>query len=468
MDLHLHLGEEGGLAEQIYAQLHERISTDALPAGTVLPSSRELAARLSVSRATVVAAYERLAAHGLIRSRAGIGTIVTGRRIPAPAAPAASPLRPRAIWSAEQLAVPDLPEPDTEFNFAVGVPGRTKFPFARWRALLNDQLRTRTDVSYADPAGSARLRAALARHLIVSRGVRIGPEQLVITTGAQQAFDMAARVLLEPGDTVAVEDPGYLPAYRGFLAHGARVVGVPVDSEGLVVDQIPAGTRLVYVTPSHQFPLGMPMSESRRTALLDWAARHDAAIVEDDYDSEFRFTGRPLTPLQATDSEGRVLYVGSFSKTLLPALRVGFLGVPPTLAEAARRAKFVADYGTAGHVQAALAAFIEAGDLARHIRRMRRSYERRHHLLIGTLREHFANLLEPIESSGGTHMAALLTPGQLPDTTLTARALAEGVNLGTISRWGIERPGPNGFVFGYGAISADRIPDGLAALRRVI
>ncbi|MQA79995.1 MAG: aminotransferase class I/II-fold pyridoxal phosphate-dependent enzyme [Streptosporangiales bacterium] len=468
MDLHMHLGEEGGLAEQIYTQLHERISTGALPAGTVLPSSRELAARLSVSRATVVTAYERLAAHGLIRPRAGIGSFVTGRRAAAAAVPAASPLRPRAIWRAEHLAVPDLTVPATEFNFAPGVPARTRFPFARWRALLNDQVRTRTEVNYGDPAGSARLRHALARHLVVSRGVRTAPEQLVITTGAQQAFDIAARVLLEPGDTVAVEDPGYLPAYRAFLAYGARVVGVPVDGEGLVVDQLPAGTRMVYVTPSHQFPLGMPMSESRRTALLAWAARHDAAIVEDDYDSEYRFTGRPLTPLQATDREGRVLYVGSFSKTLLPALRVGFLGVPATLGEAARRAKFVADYGTAGHVQAALAAFIEEGDFARYIRRMRRSYERRHHLLVGTLRELFAGLLEPIESSGGTHMAALLTPGQPHDATLAAHALAEGVNLGTISRWGIERPGPNGFVFGYGAISTDRIPDGLAALRRVI
>ncbi|WP_130385382.1 PLP-dependent aminotransferase family protein [Kribbella sp. VKM Ac-2569] len=468
MDLHLHLGEEGGLVEQIYAQLYERISTDALPAGTVLPSSRDLAARLSVSRATVVAAYERLAAHGLIRSRAGIGTIVTDRRSHATAALAASPLRPRPIWAAEQLAVPDLAGPEPEFDFAPGIPGRTQFPFARWRALLNDQLRLRTEVNYADPAGSARLRDVLARHLVVSRGVRIAPEQLVITSGAQQAFDIAARVLLEPGDTVAVEDPGYLPAYRGFLAHGARVVGVPVDNEGLVVDQLPAEARMVYVTPSHQFPLGMPMSESRRTALLAWAARHDAAIVEDDYDSEFRFTGRPLTPLQATDSEGRVLYVGSFSKTLLPALRVGFLGVPATLGEAARRAKLVADYGTAGHLQAALAAFIEEGGLARHIRRMRRAYERRHHLLIGTLREHFAGILEPIESIGGTHMAALLTPGQPDDTILAARALAAGVSVGTISRWGIDRSGPNGFVFGYGAIASDRIPDGLAALRRVI
>lgn len=469
MDLHLHLDDQSGLAEQIYAQLHGRISAGTLPAGTLLPSSRELAARLSVSRATVVAAYERLAAHGLIRSRAGIGSFVVGRRpAAAAAAPAASPLRPRAIWRAEHLAVPDLTAPAAEFDFALGVPARTRFPFARWRALVNDQLRTRTEVSYADPAGSARLRDALARHLVVSRGVRTGPEQLVITTGAQQAFDIAARVLLEPGDTVAVEDPGYLQAYRAFLAYGAHVVGVPVDPDGLVVDQLPAQTRMVYVTPSHQFPLGMPMSESRRTALLAWAARHDAAIVEDDYDSEYRFTGRPLTPLQATDTEGRVLYVGSFSKTLLPALRVGFLAVPSTLAEAARRAKFVADFGAAGHVQAALAAFIEEGDLARYIRRMRRSYERRHYLLIGTLRERFAGLLEPIESSGGTHVAALLTPGQPSDTSLAVRALAEGVNLVTISRWGIERPGPNGFVFGYGAISADRIRDGLAALHRVI
>lgn len=468
MDLHLHLHDEGGLAEQIYAQLHERISSDALPAGTALPSSRELATRLSVSRATVVAAYERLAAHGLIRSRAGIGTFVTGRRDPTVVTPTASPLRPRAIWHDEHLAVPDLTVPAAEFSFAPGVPTRTRFPFARWRALLGDQLRTRTEVHYTDPVGSARLRDALARHLVVSRGLRIAPEQLVITTGAQQAFDIAARVLLDPGDIVAVEDPGYLPAYRALLAHGARVVGVPVDDEGLVVDRLPAGTRMVYVTPSHQFPLGMPMSESRRTALLAWAARHDAAIVEDDYDSEYRFTGRPLTPLQATDTEGRVLYVGSFSKTLLPSLRVGFLGVPATLAEATRRAKLAADFGTAAHVQAALAAFIEEGDLARYVRRMRRSYERRHHLLIASLREHFAGLLEPIESSGGTHMAALLTPGRPRDTDLAARALAEGVNVGTISRWGVEHPGPNGFVFGYGAISADEIPDGLAALRRVI
>ncbi|MFI7062545.1 PLP-dependent aminotransferase family protein [Kribbella sp. NPDC050124] len=465
MDLHLQLGQ-GGLADQIHAQLHERISTGALPAGTVLPSSRELAARLSVSRATVVAAYDLLAAHGLIRSRAGVGTFVTGGPVAAPTAPTGSPLRARAIW--DSFAVPDLSVPTAEFNFAPGVPARTKFPFARWRALVNDQLRSRTDVHYADPAGSDRLRTALTRHLVVSRGVHLAPEQLVITTGAQQAFDIAARVLLEPGDTVAVEDPGYLPSYRGFLAHGARVVGVPVDSEGLVVDQLPVGTRLVYVTPSHQFPLGMPMSEGRRTALLAWAARHDAAIVEDDYDSEFRFSGRPLTPLQAADREGRVLYVGSFSKTLLPTLRVGFLGVPSVLAEAARRAKFAADYGTAGHVQAALAAFIEDGDLARHIKRMRRSYERRHDVLIAVLREHFAGLLEPIESLGGTHTTALLTPGQPPDTVLAARALAAGVNLGPVSRWGIDRPGPNGFVFGYGAIAAERIADGLAALRRVI
>jgi GntR family transcriptional regulator/MocR family aminotransferase len=468
MDLHLHLDEASGLAEQIYAQLCERIGSGALPAGTVLPSSRELATRLAVSRATVVSAYERLAAHGLIRSRGGIGTFVTGEHTSAARKPASSPLRPRPIWASERLRVPDLTAPAAEFDFGPGVPARSQFPFARWRALLNDQLRSRAEVNYGDPAGSARLREALARHLVVSRGLRIAHEQLVITTGAQQAFDLAARVLVEPGDTVAVEDPGYLPAYRAFLAHGARVVGVSVDAEGLVVDRLPAEARLVYVTPSHQFPLGMPMSESRRTALLAWAAQHDAAIVEDDYDSEYRFTGRPLTPLQAQDEEGRVLYVGSFSKTLLPALRVGFLGVPATLTDAARSAKFAADFGTGGQVQAALATFIEDGDLARYIRRTRRSYERRHHLLIALLRERFADVLEPIESSGGTHLAALLAAGQRDDTELAGRALAEGVRLTTTSRWGFERPGPNGFVFGYGAIPEDRIPAALDALRRVI
>lgn len=469
MDLHLQLDDDRGLADQIYTQLRDRIGTEALPAGTVLPSSRRLAERLAVSRATVVAAYERLAAHGLIRARAGVGTIVTGTP-PArttTAVPADSPLRAREIWLADELAVPDLEPPEVEFDFALGVPARSEFPFARWRALLNDQLRRRTDIRYADPAGSSRLREVLARHLVLSRGLRIVPEQLVITAGAQQGFDLAARLLLEPGDTVAVEDPGYLPAYRSFLAHGARAVGVRVDREGLVVDEIPDGTRLVYVTPSHQFPLGMPLSEARRTALLEWAARHDAAIVEDDYDSEFRFAGRPLTPLQAIDDEGRVLYVGSFSKTLLPALRVGFLGVPAPLAEATRRAKAVADYGTAGHVQSALATFVEDGDLARHIRRMRRTYETRHHLVTRILHEDFAEVLDPVESSCGTHMTALLEPGT-SDTVVAAQALAAGLRLGTISRWSVDRPGPHGFVFGYGAIATDRIEAALAVLRRVI
>jgi GntR family transcriptional regulator/MocR family aminotransferase len=319
---------------------------------------------------------------------------------------------------------------------------------------------------HGDPTGHPGLRAAIARHIGVSRAVRAQPADVIVTAGAQQAIDLISRVLLEPGATAAVEDPGYPPARMLFASQGVRIVGVPVDAEGLVVDAIPADARLVYVTPSHQFPLGLAMSLERRMALLAWAERHDAVIIEDDYDSEFRYGGRPIEPLQSLDPGGRVLYVGSFSKVMLPSLRLGFLVAPPSLRRALRKAKFVADWHTPQAEQGALASFIDEGLLARHIRRMRAEYQNRHELIGRILVRDFADLLEPVPSAAGLHLSALLPEGT-DDRAVVHRARSRGVGLLALSDYFVDEPRP-GLILGYGSIPAARIEEGLRRLLEAI
>jgi len=289
----------------------------------------------------------------------------------------------------------------------------------------------------------------------------------VVTNATQQAVDVVARVLLAPGDTVAVEDPGYRPPRRLLASLDTRVTGVPVDDQGLVVDAIPAGTRLVYVTPSHQFPLGMTMSLPRRLALLDWAERNDAAIVEDDYDSEFRYGDRPIEPLQTLDTSGRVIYVGSFSKTMLPTLRLGFVIAPASLRPAVRTAKFVTDWHTTLPAQAALARFIDEGYLARHVRKMRQVYQARHRLLSAGLLDLLGDRLEVLPSAAGLHLTAVAP--ELSCAAIDAalrRAEAAGVELQPLSMYDVGSPRRAGIVPGYGAIPAERIEEGLTVLRR--
>jgi GntR family transcriptional regulator/MocR family aminotransferase len=311
------------------------------------------------------------------------------------------------------------------------------------------------------------LRQAIATHLGVARRVRATAEDIVVTSGTQQAVDVVARVLLESGDRVAVEDPGYGPPRRVLTSLGAKVAGVPVDGEGLVVDAIPAHARLVYVSPSHQFPLGVTMSLRRRLALLAWAARHGAAIVEDDYDSEFRYGGCPIEPLQTLDTSGRVIYVGSFSKTMLPALRLGFVVAPAPLSSVLRTAKFVADWHTHLPAQAALARFIADGWFARHIRKMRPVYAERHWLVADGLRHWFSGHLEVIPSSTGLHIAAnALNLSAVDIDEVLRRASAAGVEAQPLAAFGVSAAGPPGLVLGYGAIPAERIPEGLRRLRR--
>ncbi len=453
------------LTGQIYAQLRGAILDGRLRAGEALPPTRELARRLAISRNTVGVAYDRLAAEGFLTSRVGAGTFVRESGSAARGAPAASPLRPRRIW--DEVSVWPAPMPGLRWDFRAGLPDVTLFPYEAWRRIMAGVLRPSGLGPAGDPAGLPALREAIARHIGVSRSVRAGGGDIVVTEGVQQALDLIVRVLLEPGDVVAVEDPGYPPVRMLLAAAGMRVRGVPVDAEGLRVDALPGDARAVYVTPSHQFPMGMPMSLPRRRALLDWARRRDVVVVEDDYDTEYRYGGRPIEPLQSLDEDGRVLYTGTFSKIMRPVLRLGFLVAPPSLHRAFRMARYVSSWHAELPAQAALARFVDEGLLARHIRRSRREYRARHERvaeLLGTL---FAGRLDVVPAEAGLHLSALL-PAGANDAAIAARALGAGIGLFALSEFAVTGPAVPGLVFGYGAVPLPRIDAGLRRLREVV
>jgi GntR family transcriptional regulator / MocR family aminotransferase len=466
-DLHISLIGRRDLSGEIYRQLREAILDGRLRAGERLLPTRELAGRLSVSRTTAAVGYDRLISEGFAHARVGSGTYVSPHLSASRLRPKGSraALRPRAIWTGVPLPVHLWRE--TEFDFRAGIPDARLFPYQTWRGFMARELRPSAvgRGGYGHPAGHEGLRDALARHIGTARGVRAVADDIIVTNGTQQAMDLVARVLLAPGDAVAVEDPGYPPVRRLLATLGARVVGVPVDDEGLVVDAIPAGTKMVCVAPSHQFPLGTSMSLRRRVALLDWAERTDAAIVEDDYDSEFRYDGRPIEPLHALDSSGRVIYVGSFSKTMLATLRIGFVVVPPSLRDGIRAAKYLTDWHSPLPTQAALARFIADGWLARHVRRMRRVYQQRHERISEIVRTSLADQLEVIPSSVGLHLATRArerSADQVSDAL--RRASMAGVEALSLGQFAVAEEPRAGIVLGYGAIGVEQIEAGLVRL----
>jgi GntR family transcriptional regulator / MocR family aminotransferase len=469
MEVHVSLIGRRDLAGEIYRQLRRAILDGRLRPGDLLPPTRELAQSLSVSRTTVTIAYDRLSGEGFVRSRVGAGTWVSEQVRPATAEPkrrSEGALRPRPIW--DSISVSSAFAKPARFDFRTGIPDASLFPFQTWRRLMARQVRSGTAGAgvYDDPAGHRGLREAIVRHISVSRGAKASADDVIITNGTQQAVDLVARALLAPGDRVAVEDPGYPPVRLLLQSQGTRVKGVPVDRHGLVVDALPRHTRLVYVTPSHQYPLGMPMALPRRLALLAWAERNNAAIVEDDYDSEFRFQGQPIEPLQSLDANGRVIYVGSFSKTMLPTLRLGFVVTPPSLRDAVRKAKFVTDWHSSVFAQAALADFIDDGGFARHVRKMAGVYRVRHQMVTQALTQEFIDLLEVIPSAAGLHLGALArtgSPGWL--AAVVRRASDAGVELRELSRFALEAPARDGLIVGYGAIAGADIEEGLRRLR---
>jgi GntR family transcriptional regulator/MocR family aminotransferase len=484
MDVHVSLVGRRDLSGEIYRQLRGAILEGRLRGGEALPATRELASRLSVSRTTANVAYERLIAEGYATARPGSGTFVaTELGVPglihasprssvgaagADVQARASGLRPRSFWDTVLLPT-DFWRP-THYDFRAGVPDVAAFPFETWRRLIAHEYRPEGVGRgiYEDPDGHPGLRSAIARHLGTARGVRATAEDVVITNGTQQAVALIARTLLGPGDRVAIEDPGYTPPRRQLASMGTEVIGVPVDDEGLVVDAIPAGTRVVYVTPSHQFPLGMSMSLARRMALLDWAHRADAAIIEDDYDSEFRYSGRPIEPLHLLDPTGRVVYVGSFSKSWLPSIRLGFLISPPSLRHALLAAKYLDDWFSPMATQAAMARLIDDGLFARHVRRMRAAYAERHHRLAELLERDFADELQVVPSTVGLHLTALARTASVERVVaVIGMATAMGFATRPLSTLtGQPAAARAGLVLGYGAIATERMEDGLAILRR--
>lgn len=459
MDLLLEIGVgTRGLADRLYRQLATAMAERRLEPGDALPPSRELAAQLGISRSTVTLVYERLVAEGYCDARAGSGTFVAER-----------PTRPEV--RVRRAADPhEDPRPPVAYDFRLGVPDSTLFPLPAWRRCVARELDgiPTTGARYADPVGPELLRTGIAHHLGLARSVVADPEDVVLTAGAQQAIDLLARVVLRPGDLVAVEEPGYPPIRQAFAAHGARVVSMPVDGEGADPSALPAGTRLIYVTPSHQFPMGVVMSRARRLQLLEWGTRHDALIVEDDYDSEYRYLDRPLEPLHVLDGAGIVAYVGTFSKSLLPALRIGYVIPPRHLVGPLRQARLLADWHGDAMTQGALGRLLDTGEFAAHVRRSRRSYRARHRALTDGLGAPEFARLRVLPSRAGLHLCAEL-PDAPPGTArrIQAAAAVAGVALEPLERYCADEP-REGLVLGFGAIPAEQIPDALHVLASVL
>jgi GntR family transcriptional regulator/MocR family aminotransferase len=466
MEFHVSLKGRGDLSARIYRQILDAVVDGRLRPGERMPPTRDLAVQLNVSRNTVSVAYERLVAEGYLNGRVGDGTFVCKEslvRARGRQAPAGADVHPRPLW--QSIEIPGgTPSAAFPYDFRAGIPDARLFPLTTWRRLVARELRPAAvrSAAYGDPRGHEGLRVAIARYVGVSRSVRAGAEDVLVTQGAQQALDLIGRVLIEPRTVVAVEEPGYPPVRLLFRSLGARVVGVPVDAEGLDVSAIPSATRLIYTTPSHQFPLGTPMSLSRRAALLNWAERHGAVVIEDDYDSEFRFEGRPLDPLQSLDRSGRVIYVGSFSKVMLPTLRLGFLVAPASLQAALRTAKRLTDWHGELPTQAALARFIDEGFLARHIRKTGREYAVRRTRIVDALQHDFARWLDVVPSAAGLHIAARAVPDADVDIDkVIARARAAGVAVHALSQFSGESSLDSGLVIGYGAIPTAKVNEGL-------
>ncbi len=471
MPIHVSLVGRKDLSGEIYRQIKQAILDGRLRPGDRLTPSRELAHSLSVSRMTVTVAYERLAGEGFVTARVGAGTFVSKAFAIRPAVTRArrsqAGVRPRPIWSSIELSTAFSVK--SRFDFRTGLPDASLFPHRTWRRLAAAAMRSGEVTSgiYQHPAGHDELRSAIAAHIGISRAVVASADNIVITNGTQQALDVIVRALLAPGERIAVENPGYQPPRLLFRSLGLRVVDVPVDREGLVVDALPRGVQAVYVTPSHQYPLGVAMSLPRRQALLAWAERNNAAIIEDDYDSEFRFSGRPLEPLQTLDTADRVIYVGSFSKTLLPTLRLGFLVARPSLRLALQKAKYVSDWHTSALVQTALARFIQEGWLARHIRRASAVYKERHEIVSHTIARDFADHLQLIPSATGLHIAAYAVSASARRIdAIYTRAINDGVAFQRLSSFTVAPLERSGIVLGYGAIATEQIREGLRRLRR--
>jgi GntR family transcriptional regulator / MocR family aminotransferase len=469
--------------QAVFDKLRQGILAGTLPAGARLPPTRALADELGVARQTVVLAYERLASEGYVRARTGSGTFVSPDlpdAAPAPAPPpptAASSLSKRGQRIAEVPVSAYPRQPALGTLLAGGIPAPDLFPKEAWARCAAKVMKTfpSDQTGYPSAQGLPELRTQIAAHLAATRGLLADPANIVVTAGTQQALRIAADLLLDPGDTAWVEDPGYIAGRGALLAAGASPVPVISDTEGLDVAagiQRAPDARLALVAPSHATPLGGALPIARRLALLDWAARAKAWILEDDCDSEFRWTGHPLPPLATLDRAGRVIYCGTFSKTLAPALRIGFAIVPAPLVAAFVRLRTLTDRGSDAFTQATLAEFMRLGLLSPHIRRMRTEYSRRREALLEAMARvvHHAS---PLAAPGGLHMVARL-PDEFDETAAVRACRARELAVSPLRAYYTGAPRMTGLVIGFAATPvamaaevARRLEAALKSVRRV-
>jgi len=488
----LTLDGSGPLYLQLYRSLRAAILNGKLASGARLPSTRALAAELRVARITVMLCFEQLLAEGYVVSRTGSGTYVAtelpddlafaarrGARTEARTGSAPARLssygrrivsdpNPVPGWGARPGARP------LACDFRYGRPSFSDFPHATWRRLLARRARIATarDLDYGPPAGSAELRQAIADYLQRWRAVVCTAERIVVVSGSQHGLDLAARVLLDPGDRVLLEEPHYAGARLVLAAAGAKLISAPVDAEGLNIaaaSTAARGARLAYVTPSHQFPTGAIMSLPRRLALLAWAQREGAYVFEDDYDSEYRYAARPVESLQGLDRTGRVIYAGTFSKLLFPALRLGYLVLPEPLVRPVLTAKALAHIGSATLEQLAVADFIRDGHFERHVRRSRARNAARRAALLEAIAAHLGDRVEVSGANAGVHVLLWLR-GVRSDRidALVERAARVGVGVSSIAPFCLKPPARAGLLLGYASLSEDEIRSGIQRLATVL
>ena len=467
------------LHRQLYHQLREAILAGGLAPGTRLPSTREMADELSLARNTVLNAFEQLYAEGYLVSRVGDGTYVSQElpddllRMKGASAVRKHPQRSGRLISKWGRAVTSISVSPGYYHgppkpFRTGTPALDAFPYKLWGRLIAQRWKHSgpTIIPYGDWAGYLPLRQAIASYLSTTRGVQCVPEQIIVTSGSQHALEIIARVLLEPDDLVWIEDPGFLGARAALTVAGARLVAVPVDDNGLNVSsglERCGDPRLIYVTPSHQYPLGMTLSLSRRLELLRLASKTGVWIIEDDYDSEFRYLGQPLAALQGLDTDQRIIYVGTFSKVLFPSIRIGYIIAPPDLIEAFIHARSLGGVQTQTLDQAVLADFINEGHFARHIRRMRKLYAERQQVLLKAARSELDGLLDVKPSGAGMHLIGWLPEG-VDDQIASRAAFDHGVEVTPLSAYCIETPKRGALRLGYTGYTSREI---WAAARRL-
>jgi GntR family transcriptional regulator/MocR family aminotransferase len=472
------------LQSQIADQIRQLVARSVLPPASRVPSTRALSDQLGVSRNTVSLAYDLLIAEGILEAESSAGTMVS-RVLPAAFVRVTSVPRADAMARASPAArrppafrgggprVVDARKKALPYDFRLGQPDVALFPYNTWRRLIVQHVGRAGPalVRYGDPAGLRELRVAIAAHLRLARGICCEPDQVVVVAGVQEGLNLVARVLVSRRVEVVVEDPCYEGAALVFASHGAQLVAAPVDDEGMRVESLPVGPALAYVTPSHQFPLGPTLSPARRLALLEWATRSGAYIVEDDYDSDFRYDGSPLVALYALDRANSTIYLGTFSKSIGAGLRLGYVVFPPALASSGAAAKALLDNGHPWLEQAAAAEFLSSGGFERHLQCIRRRYLARRDCLLFELRRNFGPCRVD-GAEGGMHVAWHLPRGAPPAHELERRLESEGVGIYSLRAAPVHVLEPRGdadaiVLLGYPCLAEERIRAGVERMARV-